>query len=378
MSGSRPLSGKKLILLILIIILIAVGYFFYQQFLAPQTPQGEIGVTIKDIEKPSEIASIEIVAENLNIPWEIAFLPRGEMLVTERPGNLLKIGADKTIIKIQGVEHVGEGGLQGMALHPNFANNNWLYLYLTTKSGEDLVNRVERYKLTNNTLSEKTIIIDNIPGAKFHDGGRIEFGPDKKLYITTGDATQKEKAQDLDYLGGKILRINDDGSIPEDNPFENSPIYSYGHRNPQGLAWDEQGQLWITEHGRSVPLSGYDELNIIEPGKNYGWPEIQGPERKEDMVQPMLDSGPNFTWAPAGAAYYDGSIFFAGLRGEALYEYNALTQEFKTHFFGDFGRLRAVVLHNGFIYVSTSNMDGRGEEKEGDDKIIKINLEIFR
>ena len=392
---------KKTLITLVISGLIILGAFLIfkdqikQYFFSPQIPPGEIGVTKESLQQKEaepktetnaektepeiKTPDIQIIAQNLQIPWEIAFLPTGEMLTTERPGNLLKIGLDKTVIKIEGVQHVGEGGLQGLALHPDFANNNWLYLYLTTKPDDSLINRVERYKLVGNTLTEKTVIIDNIPGAQYHDGGRLKFGPDNKLYITTGDATQSSKAQDLNYLGGKILRLNDDGSIPQDNPFKNSPVYSSGHRNPQGLAWDNLGQLWATEHGRSAPLSGYDELNRIEKGKNYGWPVIQGGEAKQGMVTPVINSGPNFTWAPAGAIYLDGSIFFAGLRGEALYQYNLETKEFKTHFFKDFGRLRAVVVGpDGFIYVSTSNKDGRGEVKEGDDKIIKINPEVFR
>lgn len=370
---------KKGIVFIVIITAILFGVFSYRNkinkvFFRPSQPAGEIGVTKDQV----GVADIEVMAQDLKIPWEIIFLSSGEMLVTERPGNLLKIGTDKTVIKIQGVEHVGEGGLQGMALHPDFENNNLIYLYLTTKSDDGLINRLERYKLIDNSLSDKKIIINNIPGARFHDGGRIKFGPDKKLYITTGDAGKSDKAQDLNYLGGKILRINDDGSIPQDNPFKNSPIYSYGHRNPQGLTWDDEGNLWATEHGRSGIKSGLDELNLIKPGQNYGWPIIQGSEKKENMFDSVIHSGPDITWAPAGAIFWDGSIFFAGLRGEALYEYKIQIQEFKTHFFSNFGRLRAVVLHGGFIYISTSNTDGRGEERDGDDKIIKINPKIFR
>ncbi|OGY43348.1 MAG: hypothetical protein A3J62_03185 [Candidatus Buchananbacteria bacterium RIFCSPHIGHO2_02_FULL_38_8] len=380
-----------IILTLFIMVIIANALLFKNQlqryFFAPQTPRGEIGITTKEPTKPPEtnqsdqqrpeVSDIEVVAENLEIPWEIAFLPSGEMLVTERPGNLLKIGLDKTVIKIEGVQPVGEGGLQGLTLHPNFEQNNWIYLYLTTKSGNNLINRVERYKLTNNTLIEKTIIIDNIPAAQYHDGGRIAFGPDNKLYITTGDAGQSNKAQDLNYLGGKILRLNDDGSIPTDNPFKTA-IYSYGHRNPQGLAWDNQNRLWATEHGRSGVLSGYDELNLIEPGKNYGWPDIQGNQTKPGLTPPVINSGPDFTWAPAGAIYYQGNIFFAGLRGETLYQYHFENKEFKTHFFQDFGRLRAAVIGpDGFIYLSTSNKDGRGEINQRDDKIIRVSPKIF-
>ena len=370
---------KKIYITIFIIFTVFVVFYLFKdkinkQFFVPQKPVGEIGIKKEEV----KIKDIEVVVKNLDMPWEIAFLPSGEMLITERPGNLLKIGKDKAVIKIEGVEHVGESGLQGMSLHPDFINNNWIYIYLTTKTEDGLINRIERYKLIDNSLVDKLIIIDNIPGARFHDGGRIEFGPDDKLYIATGDATKRDKAQDLNFLGGKILRINDDGSIPDDNPFDTS-VYSYGHRNPQGLAWDKDGSLWISEHGRSVPLSGYDELNKVEAGKNYGWPIIQGDEERSEMVVPIIHSGADFTWAPAGAVYWDGSIFFAGLKGESLYEYNIESSKIKIHFFKDFGRLRAVVIGpDSFIYISTSNTDGRGEEKKGDDKIIKINPNIFR
>lgn len=326
---------------------------------------------------------IEVVAENLQIPWEIAFLASGEMLVTERPGNLLKIGKDRQIIKIEGVQHRGEGGLLGLTLHPKFKENQIIYLYLTTKTGDGLSNRVERYKLTDAKLSDRKVILENIPGAQFHDGGRIAFGPDSKLYITTGDAGQDELAQDQSSLAGKILRLNDDGSIPADNPFQNA-TWSYGHRNSQGLAWDDQGQLWATEHGPSGAQSGCDELNLIEKGRNYGWPAVRCEQAAKAFTDPVIQSGRNDTWAPAGAAFLNGQIFFGGLRGESLYEANvkgnklldadSVPPVLKQHLRGQFGRIRAVVLGpDGFLYITTSNTDGRGSIRSGDDKIIRVN-----
>ena len=274
-----------------------------------------------------------------------------------------------------------KGGLLGMALHPRFLENRWIYLYLTTAVGSSLNNKVERYRLEGDLLSEKKVIIDNIPGAAYHDGGRIAFGLDGYLYITTGDAGSPNLAQDINSLAGKILRLKDDGLIPADNPF-NSAVYSYGHRNSQGLAWDSKGRLWATEHGRSGILSGLDELNLIEKGKNYGWPVIQGYEKREEMESPIAQSGPDETWAPAGLAFWDGSFFFGGLRGEALYEARAVGTEqvsLKVHFRNVFGRIRAVVLGpDEFLYITTSNTDGRGEPKTNDDKIIRINPLIFR
>lgn len=398
------MSGKFIFIFILGVGLIIGGaaiYLFkdriYRYFYVPTETKLEQGLTAKK----NEARGVEVIAEGLVIPWEIAFLPNGDpegkpsvsygagILVTERPGTLKKIGSDKKIYVIEGVEHIGEGGLLGMALHPRFSENRWIYLYLTTKSGEGLINRVERYRFTEDHLSEKTTIIDNIPGAVYHDGGRIAFGPsltwfgiDDYLYITTGDAGNSQLAQNINSLAGKILRINDDGSIPAGNPFGNA-VYSYGHRNSQGFAWDGKGQLWATEHGRSGVLSGLDELNLIEKGKNYGWPVIQGDERKEGMESPITQSGPEETWAPAGAVYLDGSIFFTGLRGESIYEAK-ISEEGRinsvvVHFRGTFGRLRAIKIgRDGFLYVSTSNTDGRGEVRPGDDKIIRINPKIFQ
>lgn len=317
---------------------------------------------------------VQIVLEHLTIPWDIAFLPGGDFLVTERPGTLLWMGKDRFRQTIAGVHHIGEGGLLGIALHPDFSENQWIYLYMTTEEGEGLRNRVERYRWESGKLTERTEILLSIPGAIYHDGGRIEFGPDKYLYVTTGDATNEDLAQRTDSLAGKILRVNDDGSIPEDNPFGNA-VYSYGHRNPQGLAWDATGQLWSTEHGRSGACSGYDELNKIQKGGNYGWPVIQGPETKESMVHPVLHSGANDTWAPGSLEYSNGSLFFTGLRGEAIYEFRISedTSPLREHFKSEYGRLRTIRLGpDGYFYVLTSNRDGRGGPGTHDDKILKI------
>lgn len=330
---------------------------------------------------PDSSENYQVIVENLDIPWEIIFLPDGDMLITERSGNLIKIGSEKKVIKkIDGVRHMGEGGLLGLALHPDFSDNGLLYLYFTTQSGE-ITNRVERYKLQNDELSEGKIILEGIKGSVNHDGGRIAFGPDGYLYITTGDAQEPDLAQDKNSLNGKILRISDEGEIPPDNPFGNA-VYSLGHRNPQGLAWDDNKTLWETEHGPSGSQTGYDEINIIRKGENYGWPEVFGDDNKAGFTPPVIQSGSKDTWAPAGLTYLNGSLFFSGLRGESFYEAkinNNNTLELTTHFSMQFGRLRAAVLGpDGFLYISTSNKDGRGRLKDGDDKIIKINPNFLR
>lgn len=379
---SKKLLSIFIIILSVVLLAFVFGYIFRQGILrifyyTPTKTFLEKGVVQEEV-KPSDI---EIIAENLNIPWEVTFLPNGEILVTERPGTLRKIWPDKKVITVEGVYHVGEGGLLGMALHPDFERTRWIYLYLTTKIPEGFANRVERYYFESDRLTERTVIIDSIPGAAYHDGGRIAFGPDGYLYITTGDAGNEDSAQDINSLAGKILRIRDDGTIPRDNPFGNA-VYSYGHRNSQGLAWDEQNRLWATEHGRSGVFSGFDELNLIEKGVNYGWPVIQGDEKAEGMRTPMVNSGPDETWAPAGAVYLDNRIFFTGLRGESLYEAkissDGTVEYIRAHWQGTFGRLRAIQKGpDGYFYLTTSNTDGRGNPRPGDDKLIRINPEIF-
>lgn len=318
---------------------------------------------------------ISTAVQNLQTPWEITFLPDGRLLITERSGSLVLIDADSERIPIVGVLEQGESGLLGLAFHPEFDQNGLLYLYMSYQGAGSLLNRVERYQFDGKVLSDRMVIIDQIPGDVNHDGGRIEFGPDGLLYITTGDASYGHNAQDINSLAGKILRLHDDGTIPADNPFGNA-VYSYGHRNPQGLAWDEQGQLWSTEHGPSGLGSGYDELNLIEIGGNYGWPDIQGDQTRVGMISPRLQSGGNETWAPGDLEIVDGVAYFTGLRGSTLYSVplNDIRPEtLQRHFASEYGRLRALRLgSDGLLYVGTSNRDGRGNIRAGDDKIFRI------
>ena len=339
------MKNKSNYLIIFFISLFVIGlllFLFREKLLSSLfTPRQAIPTNgTKLISKQSSLQDTEVVAQNLDIPWEIAFLQSGDLLVTERSGKLLKIGSETKVIKeIEGVRHIGEGGLLGLTLHPNFSVNNFIYLYSTTQDSNGISNRVERYRFSNDTLSERKVILEKIKGSSNHDGGRITFGPDGYLYITTGDAETPNLAQDKNSLNGKILRIKDDGGIPEDNPFGNA-VYSLGHRNPQGLAWDKNGTLWETEHGPSGIQTGNDEVNIIIKGGNYGWPTIKGDQTKEGLISPIIQSGTKDTWAPSGMAYYDGSLFFSGLRGEALYEAkirNGNKLDLLTHFKQEFG-----------------------------------------
>ncbi len=319
---------------------------------------------------------------SLEIPWSIVFLNENEILVTERSGKVKVINLkSKKIVKefiVEGVKHIGEGGLLGATIHPQFKENSFVYFYYTTEKNGELVNRVERYILKNNELKDDKVILDNIPAGRVHNGGRIKFGSDGYLYITTGDAGDSENSQNINSLAGKILRVKDDGSIPEDNPFNNE-VYAYGIRNSQGITWDENGNLWSIDHGRSGVRTGLDEVNLIEKGKNYGWPLIQGNEVEEGMEAPIINSGSDTTWAPADLIYYQGNLFFTGLRGQGLYQYNLQNKALKVHFFQKFGRLRALALGpDGYFYLSTSNRDGRGYPQEGDDKVIRINAQILK
>jgi glucose/arabinose dehydrogenase len=373
--------------LIVVAAIAAAGYAFRGRlftllFPGEPPPAPQRGLAAADLPD----GALTVLARDLEVPWALAFTPDGGLLVTERPGRLVHIDIDggrRRSYPVPGVRAIGEGGLMGLALHPDFASNGWLYVCLTAEGDGGLENRVERYRFdADRGLSDRTVILDGIPAAVFHDGCRLAFGPDSDLYITTGDATVPERAQDLSSLAGKILRLADDGTIPPDNPFA-TPVYSYGHRNPQGLAWDDAGRLWSTEHGRSGLRSGLDELNLIEPGANYGWPVIQGDETAPDKVAPVLHSGPDYTWAPAGLAFADGRLFFGGLRGEALYEVRPPLERgrarLRAHFHSELGRIRAVrVGPDGMLYFTTSNRDGRGRVRRGDDKIVRVDPAVFR
>ncbi|QQS44227.1 PQQ-dependent sugar dehydrogenase [Candidatus Roizmanbacteria bacterium] len=324
-----------------------------------------------------------VVAENLDTPWEIVFLPDKSMLVTERKGTVRYIDpsgqlSSQPILEITDAREIGEGGLMGMALHPDFEKNGYVYLYYTYSGDENgTKNRVVRMTYDNTALSDEETIIDNIPGAQNHNGGRIAFGPDGYLYITTGDAQNPSLAQNTDSLAGKILRVTETGAPAPGNPFENL-VYSYGHRNPQGLAWDARGQLWSTEHGRSGIQSGFDEVNLIRAGGNYGWPDIQGTETRGEMIAPVINSGSSDTWAPAGAAIVQDTLYFVGLRGRSLYEVSIQGEslgELSQLLNDEYGRLRVAALGpDNYLYIATSNKDGRGNPGETDDRIIKIPL----
>ncbi len=328
----------------------------------------------------------EIVATGLNVPWSMAF-QGNDLYVTERSGRLKVFRKGGSIpAEIHGVPEVhdhGEGGLMGLAFHPDFKSTRRVYLSHTYSTNEDVYNRVVSFRLVNDSLTQEKVIVDKLPGAAVHNGCRIRFGPDKKLYITTGDGAQREIAQSLESLGGKTLRVNDDGSIPSDNPFKNSPVYSIGHRNAQGLDWSpESSHLFQSEHGPSGfdGPGGGDEINVVLAGKNYGWPLIHHQKTQTGMESPIAEFTPAI--APSGASFahqsgaFYGNFFVAALRGRHLLRVRLNGDDVRGSermLENVFGRIRDVVEGpDGLLYFCTSNRDGRGTPNEDDDRIVRI------
>lgn len=330
--------------------------------------------------------------EGLEIPWSLVFLPDGRALVSERPGRIrtIKNGVlQREPYALINVAPIGEGGLLGLAVHPEFPKKPYIYAMHTYREGNSLFNRVIRLKDEENRGKLDKVIIDHIPGARFHNGGRIAFGPDRMLYVTTGEIFEGELAQNLNSLGGKILRITDEGKIPNDNPFKNSPIYSYGHRNPQGLAWHpETGELFSSEHGPSGEYLrfGNDEINIIKKGANYGWPIVIGKNHRPPYIAPFVLW--EKTTPPSGITFYSGDklphlkgdLFVATLRSECLIRIKIkktdtgfMAERIERWFEGNYGRIRDVVQGpDGYLYFLTNNRDGRGKPRQGDDRIYRI------
>lgn len=351
---------------------------------------------------------LETWVEGLEVPWSLVFLPDGRALVSERPGRI-RLVADgdlaeepyATFTTSEGLPtsvfdtalslfFTGEGGLLGLAAHPRFDEHPYIYAMYTYRrdDGTD-ANRVVRLEDQGLTGRLDRVILDDIPAAIFHDGGRIGFGPDGMLYVATGDASEPDLSQDRGSLAGKILRITPEGDVPADNPFPGSPIWSLGHRNPQGLAWHaETGELFSSEHGPTSEfgLFARDEINLIRPGGNYGWPKAVGAPGLPGYIDPLV------VWTraaipPAGAAFKDDDLFVATLENEALVRI-ALSRTADgwqvrdiEHWFADkraegrFGRLREVTLGpDGALYFATSNHDGKREPRAGDDRILRLTL----
>ncbi len=321
--------------------------------------------------------SVQIVATNLQKPWSLDFAG-GKIFFTEKVGRIRVIDTGvllKESLADLRVADVTDGGLLGLALHPDFVKNHYLYVFYTYQEGDNLWNKVLRITESNNKLSGTQVILDKIPGAEFDDGGVIKFGPDKKLYIGTGDATNESAAQDLKSLAGKILRINDDGSIPSDNPIAGSPVFSYGHRNPQGLTWNNYGYLYETEQG---PTKN-DEINLIKSGQNYGWPDQECSGSREYVgalvcYNPSLEPG-GIVYYPSGKLDLRNSLIMATLRGTNLYELTIVNGTITSQkiILDGLGRIRDVNMGpDSYLYILTGNTDGRGFPDKTDDKLLRI------
>ncbi|MEU5325790.1 PQQ-dependent sugar dehydrogenase [Streptomyces parvus] len=341
----------------------------------------------RSAELPPEKGSAKVVStltENLKSPWGLAALPGGDLLVSSRDeGTIHRIdgesGKQTLLGSVPGVAPAGEGGLLGLAVSSTFGADQLVYAYFTTTSDNRIVRMsYDEKRPAGQQLGAPDTVLRGIPKGSIHNGGRIAFGPDKMLYAGTGEAGDTELSQDKESLAGKILRMTPDGEPVHGNPEADSVVYSYGHRNVQGLAWDAEKRLWAAEFGQNT----WDELNLIEPGGNYGWPEVEGREGEDGFIDPVAQWKTSEA-SPSGIAYAEGSIWMAGLRGERLWriplsgekagEPLAAPQAFLEE---EHGRLRTVVSAGGDrLWLLTSNTDGRGTEQDGDDRILQVEVE---
>ncbi|MFC7895204.1 PQQ-dependent sugar dehydrogenase [Streptomyces sp. NPDC057381] len=332
---------------------------------------------------PPAKGSVEVVrtvATGLESPWGLAPLPGGGLLVSSRDGATItrideKTGEKTELGEVPGVAAAGEGGLLGIALSPDYASDHMVYAYFTSASDNRIVRmRYDGTQPPGEQLGEPDTVFRGIPKGVVHNGGRIAFGPDKMLYAGTGESGDEGLSQDKESLGGKILRMTPDGEPAPGNPFPDSVVYSYGHRNVQGLAWDDEQRLFAAEFGQDT----WDELNAIEPGDNYGWPEAEGRGGGSGFHDPLAQWSTDEA-SPSGIAFAEGSVWMAGLRGERLWrvplkgtEAAADPQAFLE---GEYGRLRTVVAAGGDrLWLVTSNTDGRGDPKEDDDRILELRV----
>ncbi|MGW1955678.1 PQQ-dependent sugar dehydrogenase [Streptomyces sp. NPDC001920] len=351
---------------------------------APSSTTGSPSAGKASEETPPAQGSVKVVrtvAEGLNTPWGLAPLPDGDLLVSSRDDATItrvdgKSGKKTELGEVPGVSPAGEGGLMGLALSPDYASDHMVYAYFTSASDNRIVRMLyDEQKPSGEQLGAPDTIFRGIPKGFVHNGGRIAFGPDKMLYAGTGESGDTGLSQDKDSTGGKILRLTPEGEPAPGNPFPDSPVYSYGHRNVQGLAWDSEQRLFAAEFGQDT----WDELNAIKPGGNYGWPEAEGKSDAAGYVNPLAQWGTDDA-SPSGVAYAEGSVWMAGLKGQRLWrvplkgtQASADPQAFLE---GEYGRLRTVVAAGGDkLWVTTSNTDGRGGPKDGDDRILQVQVQ---
>jgi glucose/arabinose dehydrogenase len=332
---------------------------------ASPTAGGPTPAGVPDLGAPEEISG------DIDAPWGLAFLPTGDALVAERDsGRIVQVpqggGAAREVYRVPGVDAGGEGGLLGLAVSANYGSDQYVYAYFTASSD----NRIVRFRLSG---GQPEVVFDGIDKAGNHNGGRIAFGPDGMLYAGTGDAGDRDVSQDPGDPNGKILRLTPLGEPAPGNPRAGSPVYSLGHRNVQGLAWDAQGRLFATEFGQNE----FDEVNLIQPGRNYGWPDVEGRGDTDGgrFTNPLVTWGTDEA-SPSGAAIAGNTLYVAALRGERLWTVPLRGDrlgEPRAELRGDYGRLRTVVTApDGSLWVSTSNRDGRGDVRDGDDRILRF------
>jgi aldose sugar dehydrogenase len=326
----------------------------------------------------SENKNVQILATNLEKPWALDVVG-DRIFITEKIGKIRVFESDVLLEKPLATLRVAEifdGGLLGITTHPDFTNNHFLYVYYTYEENDQLWNKVQRITESENKLLDAITIIEEIPGSKFSNGGVIKFGPDNKLYVATGAGPDSSHdAQDLESLSGKVLRLNDDGSIPDDNPFLNSSVFSYGHSNPRGMAWDKSGNLYVTETG---PTKN-DEINLVNAGNNYGWPEQQcsGDEKFVDAIicyDPAIE--------PGGIVFYSGDkleieseMIMASMKPENLDELKISEKgvKYQKSILSGLGRIRDIAQGpDGYLYIITSNTDGKAFPDTDDDKLVRI------
>jgi glucose/arabinose dehydrogenase len=348
---------------------------------SPASASGSTSPPRSSTSHPSQVASVRDVATGLDVPWGLARLPDGSHLVSLRDearvvhisvgGTVTRVPATGPDGRVPGVHPDGEGGLMGLAVAPG--DPNTVYAYLT--AADD--NRVVRMSYRNGRLGALQLLVSHIPKSEVHNGGRLAFGPDHMLYIATGDGSDGGRSQDRGSLGGKILRVTPDGDPAPGNPFPGSPVWSLGHRNVQGLGWDESGAMFASEFGQNT----WDELNLIEPGRNYGWPDVEGRGSAADVQRGFTN--PLVVWrtdeaSPSGLAVGAGAVWLAALRGQRLWRVplrqNGSVGTPQVLLQGQLGRLRSVEVEpDGRLLLLTSNTF-RGDPRRGDDRLVRVTL----
>lgn len=372
------MERRQLIKLVIPSALVIIVSILTMKF-SPSETLVPLPAPVSNLSNLTNSSGVESIAEGLQAPRSIDISKDGRIFVSEKRGSIRVVDNGTLLTEPVGdikAENIGDAGLLGLTLHPNFTQNHLFYVYYTYSNSTGLFNKVLMLTESNNRIIDSKTILDGIPGDEYRDGGRIKFGPDGKLYVSTGDASIPELSQDLDSLAGKILRTNEDGTIPQDNPFSNSPVYAYGFRNVQGLAWaPNSGALYSSDQGGA----GNDEINLISPGKNYGWPHEECNSSDDDnrYTPPVLCFNPSLE--PSGIAFafsnklgYQNHLIVATLKGSHLRDIDFDSGSQNTILVG-YGRIIDLVeSEDGSIFVLTSNTDGRALPQQGDDKILRL------